>query len=182
MEGMQEKQPWGGIWETVSEESLPIIFCRRIGKEQWPLIVVPAITPYDIKFLFIGESQDKLEFFIPDCWWIWYCLNRTVMSSVYYFPDIPGHFVIRERFIPDCLYILFYDLIAFRHLRDSRHSITASPPMNRKPGTLIHRGISIPFMTTSHPKNNRRRCMRAMIKKTILPIIVKGFTIISLFS
>ena len=47
---------------------------------------------------------------------------------------------------------------------------------------LIHRGITIPFIITSQPKINRRRCMEAIIKKKILPIVVKGFTILPLFS
>jgi hypothetical protein len=68
------------------------------------------------------------------------------------------------------------------HLWDSRQSINASPAINRKPGTLIHRGINMPFIITSQPKIKRRRCMEAIIKKKKLPIVVKGFTILPLYS
>jgi hypothetical protein len=59
---------------------------------------------------------------------------------------------------------------------------TASPDIMRKPGTLIHRGIIILFIITSQPKYNRRRCMNAITKKTIIQIEVKGSTVLFLFS
>jgi hypothetical protein len=49
------------------------------------------------------------------------------------------------------------------HLRDSRYSITASPDTNR------------------NPKNNRKRCMKAIIENTTMLIVVNGFTIFHLF-
>jgi hypothetical protein len=52
----------------------------------------------------------------------------------------------------------------------------------RKPGMLIQRGIIIPFIITCQPKINRRRCMRAIIEKIIIPIVVKSFTFLTLFA
>jgi hypothetical protein len=53
--------------------------------------------------------------------------------------------------------------------------MNASPSIIRKPGTLIQMGMILPFIITSQPKYNRRRCMKAMTEKTIIPIKVKGF-------
>jgi hypothetical protein len=53
--------------------------------------------------------------------------------------------------------------------------MNASPSIIRKPGTLIQRGMIMPFIITSQPKYNRRRCMKAMTEKKIIPIEVKGF-------
>jgi len=55
----------------------------------------------------------------------------------------------------------------------------ASPSISRKPGTLVQSGMIIPFILTSQPKYNRRRCMKAMTEKTIIPIEVKGFMMLA---
>jgi len=55
------------------------------------------------------------------------------------------------------------------HLRDSFHIINASPDSMAKPGTLIQRGMIIPFIITSQPKYNRRRCMKEITKKRMIP-------------
>jgi len=68
------------------------------------------------------------------------------------------------------------------YFRDSRHSINASPDAIKKPGTLIHIGKIILLMTTSQPKSNRRRCIKAISENTIIAIVVKGLMIRSLLS
>jgi hypothetical protein len=59
----------------------------------------------------------------------------------------------------------------------SRHSINASLEAIKKPGALIHTGKIIPFMTTSHSKNSRRRCIKPISEKTIIVMVVNGFII-----
>jgi len=49
----------------------------------------------------------------------------------------------------------------------------------KKPGALIHIGKIIPLMITSHPKNSRRRCIKAISENTIIAMIVNGFMICS---
>jgi hypothetical protein len=63
------------------------------------------------------------------------------------------------------------------YFRDSRHSINASPDAIKKPGALIHIGKIIPLMTTSHPKNSRRRCITAISENTIIAMVVNGIMI-----
>jgi hypothetical protein len=66
------------------------------------------------------------------------------------------------------------------YFRDSRHNINASPAINKKPGTLIHRGRIRPFIITSQPKYSRKRCKKAIIEKIIIAIVANGFTYLSL--
>lgn len=63
------------------------------------------------------------------------------------------------------------------HLRDSRHSINARPDAIKNPGTLIHIGKVKPLMVTSQPKNNLRRCIRAISENTKIAMLVNGFMI-----
>jgi hypothetical protein len=63
------------------------------------------------------------------------------------------------------------------YFRVSCHSINASPDAIKKPGALIHIGKIIPLMTTSHPKNSRRRCITAISENTIIAMVVNGIMI-----
>src|SRR5439155_12599271 len=60
--------------------------------------------------------------------------------------------------------------------RDSRHTMTASPPATMRPITLTHIVMTRPLITTSHPKISRSTCRAAGSEKKPIAMVVNGFT------
>jgi hypothetical protein len=63
-------------------------------------------------------------------------------------------------------------------LLDSYHTMNARTPEMIKPKILTHRGIRIPFIFTSQPRNSLSTCMTETRARTKIVTFVKGFIII----